>query len=217
MSDDPLQLQQYADQPRQEETGSVDRPGLSAGSLLANGNVILLIIAVAGVGVLLVLRSGHAPAAASADQEAVEQQVDTALLQAKALAARRKNTGRSIIERFYYQAEARQVPVEGVEGNPFRFRAPPREVPDPQPEETDAPAPQAETGTTAAARRRALAAVRDLKLQSVMTGSRGRVAMVSNNLLTAGQSIHGWQVVDVGPRSVTLRWRDQIHRLTMRE
>lgn len=205
-----------ANSPQPVDSGS-DGGAFGAGSLLSGSNIVLAVMVVAGAVGLYILRAGGTPASASAEQKLVEQQVDTALLQVKALAARRNRqgeTGKSIIERFYYQAEARQIPSDELKGNPFCFAPPPGTT------EVVEAAPQGPSDAEIRQEKRFRQALQDvvgLKLQSVMTGSSGRVAMVSNNLLTVGQTIHGWQVMDVSPRSVTLQWKDHQHILRMRD
>ena len=60
-----------------------------------------------------------------------------------------------------------------------------------------------------------MSAVHTLSLQSVVTGEHGTMAMISNNLLTVGQRIHGWTVSEIGPRHVVLAWKDRQHVLHM--
>ena len=61
----------------------------------------------------------------------------------------------------------------------------------------------------------ALASVKALSLQSVLMGGRSAVAMISNNLLTEGQVIHGWRVTKIQSREVVLTWRDHTYVLKM--
>jgi len=51
----------------------------------------------------------------------------------------------------------------------------------------------------------------------VLSGSSGRFATISNNLLTEGQTISGWTVSKIIPGEVVLTWRDQTHVLKMGE
>jgi len=59
-----------------------------------------------------------------------------------------------------------------------------------------------------------MAEVRKLRLQSVLVG-RQTAAMVSNNLLTTGQTINGWTVSRIEPREVELTWKDQKYVLEL--
>ncbi|HOF19416.1 MAG TPA: hypothetical protein PK082_10945, partial [Phycisphaerae bacterium] len=63
------------------------------------------------------------------------------------------------------------------------------------------------------AQEQALDAVRQLTLQSVLVGTHGATAMVSNNLLTEGQTISGWKVEKIRPDEVVLTWKNQKHVL----
>jgi hypothetical protein len=40
--------------------------------------------------------------------------------------------------------------------------------------------------------------------------------MISNQVLTVGQSIRGWTVVEITPRQVVLAWKSHRHILTMK-
>ena len=65
----------------------------------------------------------------------------------------------------------------------------------------------------------AAAAAKRMQLQSILSSTHGKrkVAMISNNLLTEGQRIDGWTVVQIQPRSVTLKWKDRTFVLRMPE
>jgi hypothetical protein len=58
-----------------------------------------------------------------------------------------------------------------------------------------------------------LAAAKGLKLQSVLSG-RTPTAMISNNVLTVGQTISGWTVAEIHPRYVVLTW--ETHKFELR-
>jgi len=63
----------------------------------------------------------------------------------------------------------------------------------------------------------AMVAVRDLRLQSVLIGKSGATAIISNNLLSEGQTIQGWTVSKIQAREVLLVWKDQKFVLKMQE
>ena len=114
---------------------------------------------------------------------------------------------------FYYEAKQRQIPLAELRGNPFVFHRP-----DTAPPEAPAPKQASEPPKDNHQEREladALAAARQLTLQSVLVGAHGATAMISNNLLTEGAQINGWTVKAVRAREVTLAWKDQEHVLTM--
>jgi len=195
-------------------------PHLSRGGrlrALGRGNMVLVLLFAAGLGCvyLLSLRSG--PAKASAEQHRVELQVDSAILQ---LAS--SNLGKvgqrggatALVRTFYYQARHRQIPPEALEGNPFVYTE----------AQSDLAAGLKATGEQSSPPQQeiqqrnlsqALAAAKQLTLQSVLMNSHGRMAMISNNLLTEGQEIQGWTIRKILPREVLLVWQDQRYVLTM--
>ena len=61
----------------------------------------------------------------------------------------------------------------------------------------------------------AMRIVRGLKLQSVLTGSKGAKALICNNLLREGQMICGWTIKTIQPDKVVLTWKDKRHVLKM--
>lgn len=180
----------------------------------AKDHLVLAGMAIVAMGCILALSARHGPARASAQQMAVEQQVEGAI---EKLAAPDGGTdpescrAQAVIATFYCQAEQRQVPRHKLQCNPFVFQTPYR-TPKPRPIKASAAALQ-----PSAAVAEALAAAKTFTLQSILVGSHSRTAMISNNLLSKGQRIQGWTVVEIHPRQVELRWKDKICRLKMAE
>jgi hypothetical protein len=125
----------------------------------------------------------------------------------------RSATASSVINRFYYEARQRQVPPEQLVDNPFRMVLPQAL---PAPAEVQGPphtvAPDPEVLALAEAEDN----IRDLTLQSVLTGSAGSTAIVSNEVLTVGQNVRGWTVVEIAPKQVVLQWKSHRHIMTMK-
>ncbi len=179
------------------------------------GNLILVVLFAAGLACvyLLSLRSG--PAQASAQQQADETMVTSALEQFQAeIAKRGLSTAKatSLVDTFYYETRQRQVPLEQLAGNPFEFQPPAGEQ-----AVSLGVAPGKGDGTThkMASLGEALAAVKQLRLQSILAGSNGATAMISNNLLREGQVICGWTVAKIKPQSVVMTWKDKTYELRM--
>ncbi|MCY2925074.1 MAG: hypothetical protein NT031_06475 [Planctomycetota bacterium] len=154
-------------------------------------------------------RGAQGPALADAKQALIEQQVETAV---KALDtvdkddAKRSVRGADVAKSFYYQAAERQVPIANLKGNPFIYKPPvakpiePARVAKPEPVAAEEPT-----------------AVQKLTLQPVLVGSQAPAAMISNNLLTRGQQINGWTLVEINNRSVVLERNGTTYTLTMAE
>ncbi len=206
---------QAADQAPQAAKAVVERqPSLAEGAVrwFKQGNsplVTLFVMALAGV-YLMSLR--NEPAAASA-QQVQDGQVEIALARWQARSEVVQKAGGSasdLVNTFYYETKQRQIPLDRLGTNPFEFK-PPAAAPPPLVTNSTEPQP---TGEEAAAID-ALSAVKELRLQSILAGPHGATAMISNNILTEGQLIHGWTIIKIEPESVTLKWKDQMVELKM--
>ena len=185
-------------------------PAISRGNLMLGG---LFLAGIAGV-YLLSLR--NSPANASAEESTAEAQVDSALSmlsKARPSSPDRQNAP-DIVNSFYYAAVQRQIPLDRLKGNPFVFRPPHGVAPTTKPVEAKS-APVEDEGAKELSE--AMVAVRDLRLQSVLIGKSGATAIISNNLLSEGQTIQGWTVSKIQAREVLLMWKDQKFVLKMQE
>ena len=180
------------------------------------GNVLLAVLFVAGIGCVYLLSLRNGPARASAQQKDEELKVETALTQirvrsAQPPAGRAANTN-VLVDTFYYETRQRQIPAEELPDNPFEFTLPAAKQSLP----VSVPSEEGESNAVGAKRlSEALDAVQQLKLQSVLAGTGGATAMISNNLLTEGQSIAGWTITKIEGRQVMLTWGDQTYTLKM--
>ena len=175
---------------------------------LLNGNLGLVAMFAAGIGAIYLLSLRTGPATASAESKSAEVQVDDALTR---LTKGDPNNlkASTVVSTFYLQARQRQIPLEGLRQNPFVFRMPAQAAVVPA---TGPAQPVVETQPDELA---ALDEVRHLRLQSVMQGSGGATAMISNNLLTEGQKIRGWTVKKIGSDRVLLIFQSHEHVLTL--
>jgi len=181
----------------------------------AQANLLLVILFVMGIAGIYLLSLRQQPEAASAEQKLTEREVDTVLsyLATSSGTATTAVKAKETVNAFYYQARQRQIPVDKLKMNPFVFEAlapavapPPPPPVKPKPQVVDEAAKEADD---------AMARARSLVLQSVLRGGDGAVAMISNNVLTEGQTILGWTVAKIEPRSVTLTWKDRTCVLEM--
>lgn len=181
------------------------------------GNLLLIALFAAALGALYLLRLRATPAQASAEQLRVQSEVDAALtnLSNVRLAAREPTDGApDVADVFYFEAEHRQIPLSELRGNPFVFVAPSPKTYPLVPLKTGAQETNKEEAQQLS---EALAAVKTLRLQSVLTGEHGATAMISNNLLTEGQKIRGWTVESIRSRQVVLIWQGHTYVLRMPE
>ena len=179
----------------------------------SRGNLFLAAMFAAGIGgvYLLSLRSG--PKKVSAQLQQDELRVDTALAALKSPVSSKSKT-MELVKTFYYQTKQRQIPLRSLKGNPFVFIPPPEAksvVPAKSQDQPDHRTRREEEKQLADA----LRAAKELTLQSVLMGKHETIAMISNNLLTKGRRIRGWTIVDIRPREVVLKWKDQTYLLKM--
>lgn len=182
------------------------------GRSLNTANLMLVALFASGIAGLYLLSISTGPREASADETTMAAQVDAALTQLSSSATSKKDT-EMIVDTFYYEARQRQIPMSEMQRNPFVYQKPEEEI---KPaiyqneEKTVAEDPYQNQEAD-----QALATVRKLNLQSVLTGSHGATAMISNNLLCEGQVINGWMVKQIGSREVVLTWKELTYVLKM--
>jgi len=180
---------------------------------LTRGTVVLVGVYAAGIAGLYGLKLRNGPSTALADQGMLHAKVEAALnvMGAAPPAAdlEQRRSAKAIVGEFYTAARQRQTEPKDLKGNPFLCRIP--EAAPVQP--TTRPEPAKPRGPDEADQ--ALAAAKTLKLQSVLVGGREPTAMISQNLLTEGQTIKGWTVSRITPTEVELTWRDRKHVLEM--
>jgi hypothetical protein len=178
-------------------------PFLTRGSLLLTG------MCVVGFVSLYVLGHRAGPNAALGQQSLVYAKVDAALdkmgAQLDSADLHKRTDAKAIIDDFYTAATQRQVDRNLLQRNPFVFkkRAPEPAIVVETPRDTD-PKDQVPAELKAA-----MAAIKELQLQSVLVGGRQPAALISNNLVMQGQLIKGWTVTKIEAGQVELTWKDQ--------
>jgi len=182
---------------------------------LGGGNLVLVGLFVAGALCVYFLSIRKGPSQASAEQLTAEAKVEVALNQIRQDEedrAGRPSEAMAVVESFYHETGARQIPASKLKGNPFAFKPPG--------EEESAPRDTQETGFSVfdgPVYGTKLCPVDQLHLQSILKGRDGAVAMISNNLLREGQTIEGWKVVKIQPREVILSGNGRRYVLKMRQ
>jgi len=180
---------------------------------LTRGSLVLLGLYATGFLVLYALGIPRGPKIVLGEQNLVYAKVDAALnlmdAQPSAGQLARKTNAKAIVSDFYTAAKQRQIDRTRLAGNPFIFR---EKKPEAAPVEIVTEA--APKDDVPAELKAAMAAVKTLRLQSVLVG-RQTSALVSNNLITTGQTIKGWTVTRIGPREVELTWKDEKYVLEL--
>ncbi|MCD4699095.1 MAG: hypothetical protein K8R91_00785 [Phycisphaerae bacterium] len=175
---------------------------------MMRSNIFLVVLFVGGAAAVYGLSLRKGPDEASAEQQIAEAQVDSAILRIASEDSTKVTTPSSgqvtgrVLKNFYDRIAERQIPLSDLKKNPFVF------VP-------TAPVasllvegslrPKATEKTPEEKRREETTAVlKTLHLQSVMMGRDGGTALISNNLLTVGQTIDGFEIKSISPRLVVL-------------
>lgn len=186
------------------------------GSGLGRDSLPLVVLLLAGAAAVYLLSRSIGPGKADPKKQMVEAQVETGLRMLSLPAAAQKlarDHAQAIISTLDAEAKQRQVPIDRLRGNPFVFRAPFRPEP-PKPVvkkvEPEPVKPAIEPAVT-----QAVQAAQGLQLQSILVGTHGNTAMISNNLLTEGQTIRGWKIARIASQEVVLTWRDKKHVLRL--
>lgn len=177
---------------------------------LTRGNVVLLALYVGGFGGLWLFgRQAGGPNKTLADQKSMHAKVESALnLLEAAPAGTSASNAKAIVSEFYMAAKQRQLDAELLTKNPFIFEAVHVEA---KPVEPEKPKVEAVPDDN---EKYAMAAVKGLRLQSVLMGKQ-TMAVISNNMLTEGQKIGPWLVSRIDARQVELTWKDKTHVLKM--
>jgi hypothetical protein len=194
-----------ADGPDQPDAATAPRKKRSLPAIDAD-NILLAGLFVGAIAALWLLSTRTKPQTASAEQQTVEAQVDAALLQLRPGARNDDSRTRAIVDTFYYEAAQRQLPSDALPAAPFTY-APEQDVP--------GQAEHSERNRKQQAAARAMQAIRQLELQSVLRGGGEAKAMISNNLLGEGETINGWTVRKIRESYVELGWKDQTHILNL--
>ena len=188
---------------------------------MSRANLVLAVLFVAAAATVYGLSFRSAPEKASAEQRLMEAQVDAAIhrLSQDSLKPRPPGPGRvtrDLLRKFYDEIVERQVPLEGLRKNPFRFVAPGDVVAMREALRLPRGAPGRGEPTTST-EDRALAIMETLRLQSVMVKPDGEeVAIISNNMVTVGQRVECFTVKKIARKSVVLTWRGKEYVLRIR-
>ena len=188
---------------------------------MTRANVILAVLFAGGVATVYGLSVRKGPAEATAEQKLAESSVDSALLRFKggsgrgsdALSARKIT--RDLLSNFSDRIVKNQIPLAKLNKNPFVFVPPEARVAPSVTRVHPGSKPKVEETPEEITQKQAMERLSRLRLQSVMMGSSGSAAVISNNLLTEGQRTEGFTVKKISSKSVVLTWRGQEFVLKM--
>ena len=211
---DSAGLESKAPAGRREKTRGPQRQMLRA-------NIVLAGLFIAGGATVYGLAFRDRTATASAEQQAVESQVEAAILQLTGPKASDApdapgSVTQGLLETFYAQVTERQIPPEALRKNPFYFVHPTGRTIEVSVGANGSAPPKVVAQPGVLTEKTVLEELKTLALQSVMMGRNGTgTAIISNNLLTVGQSIKCFTVTKINPDSVVLDWEGKEYELTM--
>ncbi|MFN4242924.1 MAG: hypothetical protein ACK4PI_06770 [Tepidisphaerales bacterium] len=166
--------------------------------------LVALVIAVVGGGGYLWLNrkgpavAGAAPAAAVTPADNARQTINEFLAgggkDLVAMEQMLRNT-EAVVQQFLTYPSVTQVPLESLRTNPFRLS---------EPEAPKAAEPD-DRRRREEARNRALKAVAELRVESVMTNAAGGSAIINGKFVRPGDTVDGFLVEAIRPGSVIVR------------
>jgi len=184
-------------------------------------NILLAALFVGGLGSVYFLSLRKLPNEANAEEQVAETQVDNLILrlgQKGGTTAGGRGTHRvtrELLRSFCDQIVQRQIPAGNLKKNPFAFVAPRSTQPKPIRSEMIGRRYPSAVSPEYASYENALATFRALHLQSVMMGRSGRMAIISNNVLSVGQRIEMFRIKSIESDAVVLTWQDKAFVLKM--
>ena len=156
---------------------------------------MLAALCLAGFVALYVLSKRSGPQSAMGGQTLMYAKVDAALNMMgstpSSVELTQQTNAKAIVDQFYTAAKQRQVDRKLLQRNPFIFK---QEVP--RASKIEVPKATPKVDKVQDELKAALAAARQLKLQTVLVG-KNPAALISDSLVTTGQTIRGWKVTKI--------------------
>jgi hypothetical protein len=212
--------QNFADEPAGKPWEKIDR-----------FTMVLAVLMVAGAASVYLLKKNCGPARASASEIKTQTKVEKALDGIRQIDPRAVARTEALVASFYYEPSRRQVESKAFEQNPFLLRLDASlaaKIKDKDPgangdssnvvsdETPDAASPDTAAASKAKALATAVGKLDGLKLQSTMVRPQGKsTALISDFVLSTGDTIQGWKIRKIQPDRVTLQWQEFTHTLRM--
>lgn len=209
-----------------------DGPGKLKASL-SKANLVLFGLFLAGVAVVAFMSLKKGPHAVNAADKQAEKKVDSAIDKFLTTHAKDKSSaGRSsekpsadspdakrlisdtrrLVDLFLNFTSKKQVPLENLRVNPFKFDAAAETAQNTLKSAADK---KAEEEARRKRIEQARANVKKLQLQTVISGPAGRQAMINGAILKVNDRVDGFTVADIQDRSVTLTFEEMTFTLEM--
>lgn len=191
-------------------TGAGGAVTVAVGKLLHDhGNLVVPAVFVMGIAIVYMLGMRAGPREASADEQQNELRVETALTRLDNVETDDRDA-KTVVQSFYTDTKRRQIPADELQRNIFAAEHTGRSD---GRQGYDSDGGDSSGGSSAL--RDALSRARSLRLQSVLSGQNDSRALISDTLVSEGETIEGWTVSEIRRRSVVLTWNGRSYVLEM--
>ena len=175
-----------------------------------------------GVVGLYLIKSHCGPQQANAGEIRKQDQVDQALLRLKQTDTGRSSRGAQLVTRLRYEASQRQLPLSQIGDNPFLFRLSPTLMAQANaqggPDSSNYDPAAEELARQQIELQAASEKLAALVVQSTVVRPEGRSsAIISDFVLSIGDTIQGWTVSEIRPGEVVLSYQDLQAVLRMKD
>ncbi|MGC9454409.1 MAG: hypothetical protein ACP5HU_06045 [Phycisphaerae bacterium] len=189
---------------------NADRPAGGAGGSVAetvgkllqdHSNLLVPAVFIVGIAMVYMLGLRAGPREASAEEQQNELRVESALTGLDRPTDDDRDA-ESVVRSFYTDTKRRQIPVEYLRRNVFSMSI--------QAGGDSEHQGHSDTGSDvtggSSALHQALVRAKALRLQSVLLSEHDSRALISDTLVSEGQTIESWTVTEIRRRSVVLSW-----------
>jgi preprotein translocase subunit SecG len=173
----------------------------SHGKAVRKSTTLLAVLFVIGLICLWFMIKKSTPQAASANEITPEEtQIETAIARLTGIKSEMFTSMDEIVSKFYEFSDVLQVKVEELSKNPFQFEMFLSNL------KNKAPAAEKQPGIDSEAiwQQQIRQKAKELKLDSIMQSDMGKCCMINNKILYAGNSIDGFDVLDIEDNQVRL-------------
>ena len=173
----------------------------SHGKAVRKSTTLLLILFVIGLICLWFMIKKSVPKAASANEVTPEEtQIETAIARLTGIRSEMFTSMDEIVNKFYEFSDVLQVKVDELVKNPFQFEMFLSSLKNKAPVATE----PVDVDTEAIWQQQLMQKAKELKLDSIMQSDMGQCCMINNKILYAGNSIDGFDVLDIEDNQVRL-------------
>jgi preprotein translocase subunit SecG len=173
----------------------------SHGNAVRKSTTLLAVLFIIGVICLWFMIKKSAPQTASANEVVPEEtQIETAIARLTGIRSEMFTSMDEIVSKFYEFSDVLQVKVEELTKNPFQFEMFLSNLKNKSTDTEETAGIDSEAIWQQQIRQKA----KELKLDSIMQSDMGKCCMINNKILYVGNSIDGFNVIDIEDDQVKL-------------